>query len=75
MNHWDKNIRELTSKTLSKLTFNEPKYLENILVNQLLPNCYHKDIHMRHGVLLCIAEILLSLSKLQSSVLTDKAKV
>eukprot|EP01080_Neovahlkampfia_damariscottae_P007950 gene7950-12417_t len=73
INHWDKNIRELTSSTLSKLTFVNQKYIEKIFVDELLPNCYHADLQMRHGVILSISEILFSLSKLHSKVLSEKA--
>ena len=73
MSHWDKNIRELTSNTLSKLTFINQSYLEKIFVEELLPNCFHQDIQKRHGILLSISEIMFSLSILNSKILIEKA--
>lgn len=65
VNHWDPAIRELTSKTLHKLTAREPEYA----VNEVLPKLFAKtksiDINERHGTVLSIGEIVASLKQLE----------
>lgn len=65
VNHWDPAIRELTSKTLHKLTAREPDYM----VNDALPKLFKKttsfDINERHGTVLAIGEIVAKLKQLE----------
>lgn len=68
INHWDIAIRELTSKTLFKLTKHNSVYV----ANQILPSLFEKsnsiDVNLRHGSVLAIGEITLALSQLDGPV-------
>lgn len=65
MNHWDTAIRELTSKTIYKLTAREPTYT----VTEVLPKLFLKtasiDVNERHGSILAIGEIIAMLRQLE----------
>lgn len=65
VNHWDPAIRELTSKTLNKLTSREPDFM----VSDALPKLFSKtssiDINERHGTVLAIGEIIAKLRELE----------
>ena len=61
--HWDINIRTLSSKALHKLTPLDPKYMCDVAIPILLENCLdEQDLFTRHGAVLGVAEIVLSLS-------------
>lgn len=72
MNHWDPAIREITSKTLHKLTAREPDYM----VNEVLPKLFSKtssiDINQRHGTVLAIGEIVAKLKFLENESVDQK---
>lgn len=62
-NHWDIEIRELTSKALFNLTSCCPEYMSTTILSLLLKQCLHFDINTRHGALLAISEIIHALSE------------
>lgn len=61
MSHWDKNIRELTSKAFFYLTPTNPSYLHDKILPQLISQTTVADLNIRHGSILCIAEIIKAL--------------
>ncbi|KAJ3217696.1 hypothetical protein HDU67_007392 [Dinochytrium kinnereticum] len=67
--HWDKEMRELASKILGKLTVVDPRDVVGNFLGKLVDMATSSDLIIRHGAILSIAEIFLSLSKLS---LTDE---
>lgn len=65
MNHWDPAIRELTSKTLNRLTGREPNYMANDVLPKLFSKTSSIDINERHGTVLAIGEIVAKLRSLE----------
>lgn len=65
MNHWDPAIRELTSKTLNRLTGREPNYMANEVLPKLFLKTSSIDINERHGTVLAIGEIVAKLRSLE----------
>lgn len=65
MNHWDPAIRELTSKTLYKLTAREPEYMASDVLTKLFAKTTSIDINERHGTVLAIGEIVARLKSLE----------
>jgi tubulin-specific chaperone D len=64
VNHWDTAIRELTAKTLHKLTKRAPDYMAEHCLPSLLAQTDSIDINQRHGAILAIGEIAAALSEL-----------
>lgn len=64
-NHWDTAIRELTAKTLFKLTKRDPKYVTEKILPKLFLNTNSIDINLRHGSVLAIGEAVHSLKLLE----------
>lgn len=73
VNHWDPAIRELTSKTLHKLTAREPEYMANDVLPKLFSKTKSIDINERHGTVLAIGEIVANLKKIENQ--SDNQKV
>ncbi|EDX03409.1 tubulin-specific chaperone D [Drosophila simulans] len=65
VSHWDLAIRELTAKALHKLSLWEPEYMAAVVLPQLLAKTDTIDINCRHGCVLAMGEITLSLRKLE----------
>lgn len=65
VNHWDPAIRELTSKTLNRLTEREPLYMANDVLPKLFTKSSSIDINERHGTVLAIGEIVTKLRSLE----------
>lgn len=65
VNHWDTVIRELTAKTLYKLTVREPDYMVCVVLPKLFEMTTSIDINQRHGTVLAIGEIILRLKLLE----------
>lgn len=66
VNHWDTAIRELTSKTLYKLSAREPEYMANDILPKLFSKTSSIDINERHGTVLAIGEIIARLKVLEN---------
>lgn len=65
MSHWDLAIREITSKTLHKLTAREPEYMANEVLPKLFSKTSSIDVNERHGTVLAIGEIVAKLKLLE----------
>lgn len=65
VNHWDTVIRELTAKTLYKLTVREPDYMVCVVLPKLFEMTTSIEINQRHGTVLAIGEIILRLKLLE----------
>lgn len=65
MSHWDKNIRELTSKSLFYLTPTNPTYIRDTVLPNLIPHTTSINSNKRHGSILCIGEIIKALYEIQ----------
>jgi hypothetical protein len=62
--HWDIEVRELSAKTLAKLTALDPDLVASTAILELLPFTTSPDLLKRHGSILGIAEALAALSAL-----------
>lgn len=62
VDHWDTNIRELTSKALHNLTQCAPDYMLSIVLPALFDKANSIDLNSRHGSVLAIGEILHAMS-------------
>lgn len=60
--HWDEQIRQLTAKALHNLTFKDPEYMQQIVLPKLIHDTLSKDLFIRHGATLAVAEITLALA-------------
>lgn len=66
VNHWDTAIRDLTAKTLKKLTAREPDYMATKVLPKLFEKTTSNDINERHGSVLAIGEIVTMLNQLDA---------
>eukprot|EP00605_Chrysophyceae_sp_TOSAG23-4_P001221 GSChrysophyteH1.ASY1.ANO1.1331.1 assembled CDS len=58
--HWDAGIRQLCSKAIAQLVpINASRSLE--ILSELIAECFSANFAVRHGSLLCVAEIVLAL--------------
>uniref|UniRef100_A0A1B0D4Y0 Tubulin-specific chaperone D n=1 Tax=Phlebotomus papatasi TaxID=29031 RepID=A0A1B0D4Y0_PHLPP len=72
VNHWDLSIRELTAKTLHKLTKHDPKYMRDQIVPKLFDLTDSLDVNTRHGSVLALGEIVLALKLIQEDLVTKE---
>lgn len=63
--HWDTAIRELTAKTLHKLTGREPSYVVTSVMPKLFEKTTSIDVNQRHGAILAIGEVVSMLKQLE----------
>ena len=64
LHHWDEAIRQLSSKTLHELTPLDPEYIVAVVLPYLLSASQDpKNVHMRHGAILGLAECILALGE------------
>lgn len=63
--HWDGPMRELTSKTLNKLTHRDPLHMANAVLPILFHNTHSMDLNKRSGSILAIGETVLALKTLE----------
>lgn len=64
INHWDKEIRDLASKTMARLFLLASASMvgyANDLLSELLDNCLSEDLYVRHGSMLAVSRLLLVL--------------
>ena len=62
--HWDIQIRTLSSKALHGLVFRDIRYISSVVFPALMEKCLdEKNLHVRHGAVLGVAEITLGLSE------------
>lgn len=72
INHWDSDMRALTSQSLARVSKLNPLYCTKEILPQLLKKSFNDDLVVRHGSLLGVAEIVLALGEL-SLVKNDNA--
>lgn len=68
-------IRELTAKTLHKLTARAPAYMANEVLTALFAKVDSIDINLRHGAVLAIGEIVLALSEIEGNWISPVALI
>ncbi|ORX57643.1 ARM repeat-containing protein [Hesseltinella vesiculosa] len=61
--HWDKTMRVLASKALSRMVPLDPVYFIQNTIPAVTPLATVKDIQIAHGAILCLSEICLALYK------------
>lgn len=71
--HWDTVIRELAAKTLNRLTAHDPEYMAGEVLAQLVTCSDSIDVHLRHGAVLAIGEIVLALHTIQQTQTESRA--
>ncbi|XP_037025535.1 tubulin-specific chaperone D [Bradysia coprophila] len=64
--HWDTAVREITAKALYKLTKRAPQYMSTHILPSIFGKTTSIDVNLRHGSVLSIGEIVLSLSELEA---------
>jgi len=61
LSHWERSLRELTSKALAALVPTQPGFLQTTAVDMLLPLCLNSILEARHGAALGVGELTLAL--------------
>lgn len=61
LRHWDRSLRELTSKALAALAPTNPSFFLTTAVDALLPLCLNPVLEVRHGAALGLGEVTLAL--------------
>ena len=61
LRHWDRSLRELTSKALAALAPTNPSFFLTTAVDALLPLCLNPVLEVRHGAALGLGEVALAL--------------
>jgi HEAT repeat protein len=64
LKHWDKDVRELSARALAKLAGRDPNWAIEIAFPAILPLVVSPDLFVRHGAILAIAELALSLAQM-----------
>lgn len=62
LQHWDVPLRVLASQSLSVLCIFNPELVINEVMVPLIEKCFSKALHIRHGAILGVSEILIGLS-------------
>lgn len=66
--HWDPTIRKLSSQSLKALTSLDKEYMVETVIPYLLLNSLdQKNVQLRHGSVLGLAEIILALGDMTST--------
>ena len=60
LRHWDRTLRELTSKALAALVPTNPHFSQTEAVDLLLPLCLDPVLEVRHGAALGLGEVALA---------------
>ena len=61
LSHWERSLRELTSKALAALVPTQPGFFQSTAVDTLLPLCLNSILEVRHGAALGVGELTLAL--------------
>ena len=75
--HWDRDIRQLSAKSLARIAKLCPTYCASAVLPKLIEQCFHNDIVIRHGSLIGCAELVLvfgELNMLQDGGVIDDKK-
>jgi hypothetical protein len=62
LRHWEHEIRELSAQALAVLSVFNPTLVVDKILTPLLALCFNKTLHVRHGALLGVSEIIIGLS-------------
>ena len=60
--HWEPNMRTIASQALSVLCVFQPEFVVKEILTPLIEKCLSKALHIRHGAILGVGEILIGLS-------------
>ncbi|CAI2368352.1 unnamed protein product [Moneuplotes crassus] len=64
LKHWETEMRQLAAKSLSVLSIFNPQHVIDNYLPTILKNCFSKVLHIRHGALWALSELMLGLSGL-----------
>lgn len=68
LRHWDKSIRTLSAEALGNLCHLDTDFIESTVVPRLLENSLDtRNVQLRHGAVLGLAEIVYAFDSLQTS--------
>lgn len=68
LRHWDKGIRSLSAQALGNLTHLDTPFIESVAIPYLLENSLDvRNVQLRHGSVLGLAEIILAYESLKST--------
>jgi hypothetical protein len=62
LRHWEPAIRELSAQSLAAISPLNSDYVVKEILPKLIESCLDKALHVRHGAILGVAEILIGLS-------------
>lgn len=68
VNHWDKEIRELTSLALAELTPAKPEYVRSHVIPELIKLSTGFDLFTRHGAIISLAKVVHALSSMDEEI-------
>lgn len=71
LSHWDIAIRKLASKTLYGITPLNVERLRSMAVPYLVEHGLNEDLHVRHGAVLGLAEVMLALGEMEKNSFED----
>ncbi|KAL0043717.1 hypothetical protein WJX82_009809 [Trebouxia sp. C0006] len=74
LSHWERSLRELTSKSLAALVPTQPAFLQTTAVDTLLPLCLNSILEVRHGAALGVGELTLALHSLGEALDTERQR-
>ena len=60
--HWEACMRTISSQALSVLCVFQPEMIVKEVLTPLIEKCFSKALHIRHGAILGVSEILIGLS-------------
>ncbi len=62
LRHWEPAMRILSAQALSVVCVFNPKMVVEDFLTKLIPLCFDKALHIRHGAIFGVGEILIGLS-------------
>jgi hypothetical protein len=62
LKHWEPAIRELAAQSLAAISPFNPAYVIQEILPKLVESCLDKALHVRHGAIMGVGEILVGLS-------------
>ncbi len=62
LRHWEPQIRELAAQALAAICVFDPDYTVKEILPKLIDLCLDKALHVRHGAIIGVSEILIGLS-------------
>lgn len=62
LRHWEPEMRQLAAQSLSVIAVFQPELISQEILPKLIDSCLDKALHVRHGAILGVGEILIGLS-------------